>query len=243
MIRYALATYGRRPSSSDAWKEHPEIWTQLVLTKVLATKQGHEVLGVAFDYHRAPRTLADLPQLRSALTRAKQLRSCVMVDTLGRLLRAAAPAHREALLAELRSFGEHLYCAQSKARLREIEDAWISMLIDTPGLERQLAHASRKMTGENPKQTESARERSGATRRVRSQKIARQLDAIRTALRAAGRNGTGEEIAVVANERGLRTQRGTEWSGATVRQALRNQHRAASAASSPSKNCMGESCV
>ena len=233
MIRYALATYGRRPSSSDAWSEYPEIWTQLVLTKVFATKQGHEVFGVAFDYHRAPRTLADLPQLRSALTHAKQLRSCVLVDTLGRLLRAAAPEHRESLLAELRAFGEHLYCAHSKARLRDLEDTWIRMLIHTPDLERQLAHASRKVTGENRTRTGSARERSGAIRKTRSGNSARLLDAIRTELRNAGRKGTGDEIAVVANERGLRTQRGTEWTGATVRQALRNQHRTASASSRP----------
>jgi hypothetical protein len=155
MIRYGLATYGRKPSSADAWKENPEISTELVLTKVLANKQGHEVFGVAFDYHRAPRTLADLPRLRGALKRAKQLNTCVLVDTLGRLLRAAAPARREALLAELRAFGEHLYCAHSKRRLCDLDDTWISMLIHAPDLERQLAHASRKMTGANRTRTEN----------------------------------------------------------------------------------------
>lgn len=233
MIRYALATYGRRPASSDAWSEHPEIRTQLVLTKFLATRQGHEVFGVAFDYHRAPRTLADLPQLRAALTRAKQLSTCVLVDTLGRLLRAAAPAHREALLAELRAFGEQLYCAHSKARLRDLEDSWISALIHTPDLERQFAQTSRKVIGENRTRTESARERSRATRKGRSQKIARQLDAIRGELRTAGKKGTGDEIALLANKRGLRTQRGSEWTGATVRQTLRQQAAVAASVSGP----------
>jgi hypothetical protein len=236
MIRYALATYGPRPASSEDWQQHPQIRTQLVLTKHFADRQGIAVFGVAFDYHRAPRCLDDLPRLKQALARAKQTSEKVMVDCVGRILRAAKPEHRGHLLNELRAHGAWLHCGYSKAALCDIEDHEINAMLCLPNLERALAHAASRKFRLNRSRTESARSQSSATRRNKSQFAGRRLEQIRAELQAAGKRGSAVEVADLANQRGLRTQRRTEWTAANVRKVLRRDDRAQPPGGAPADN-------
>jgi len=226
MIRYALATYGPRPASPEDWQEHSQIRTQLVLTKLFADRQGIAVFGVAFDYHRSPRSLDDLPKLKQALARAKQIPDKVMVDCVGRILRAAKPEHRGRLLTELRADGASLHCGYNKAALCDIEDEKINAMLCLPDLERALSHAASRPLKLNRLRTEGARNRSSATLRSKSQFAGNRLAQIRAELQAAGKRGSAVEVADLANQRGLRTQRGTEWTAANVRQVLKRIERA-----------------
>ena len=229
MILYSLLTYGRRPRTLEQWNQHPQMLTQLVRMRAYAAGKGIDVAGGAFDYHRAPRSLFNLKNLRRVLAGGHD----VLIDSLGRLLRPAKPGDRPALLAELQEFGTQLHCAQSKRLLCDMDDGWISALQQCSDLERHLAHAARRQIGTHRARTASARTLSSAVRKIRSGKTVDQLEAIRAELHAVGKKGTGDEIASVANERGLRTQRGTEWTGGTVMQALRQRSDAAASTGVP----------
>lgn len=223
MLIYTLVTYGAKSDANRAARQQ----VRNVLTALKAS--GSEALAalkpsdlqVLVESGRSIERLTDLPILLRVLKGMKaQARSCVFVDDLRRLFRICPFDKREALLADLSEFNEHILAADRRKLLKRFtQDEVMFLCLAAEGRIRNVKDPSPRRGDRSA--TEAARAASKLARAKGADQKADVLDAVRRELSLKGVPVTNQMIADKANERGLLTTRGGEWRRDTVCRALK----------------------
>jgi DNA invertase Pin-like site-specific DNA recombinase len=211
-----------RVSTAGQGKSGLGIEAQRVALARFAEAEGCEVLGefVEVETGKGADALDRRPQLAAALALAKKARASVVVAKLDRLSRDVAfisdlmarrvPFIVAELGADADPFMLHLYAALAEKERNLIADR------------TRVALAARKAQGVklgNPRNLSEAGAKGAATQRVEADAFAANVLPIVRQIEAAGAK-THRAIAEALNARGVRTARGGEWHGSTVRNLL-----------------------
>lgn len=216
---YVLVTSGTKHSSL-ALQSRPGAETQMARIQRFAEITNCTVSSWMFDVARAPRRPASLATLFSSLREFKaEHQGALFIDDAARLFRGVASV--SIMIEALRPYCEFVFDTSRCKRLSELNDAeWVSLLGGAGAHQIKPFHPRSGLSG-NPDSLMEARRVSQLARAQKALKSARPLDALRTEMSANGTVPSHTAIAREANERGLRTSRGNEWSDVAVARALR----------------------
>lgn len=216
---YVLISYGPRPGRSLLDCEAAE--RQLRMLRYLAA--NHEVkLVTIHDYCRKVRALKDLPNLKKALGKMKEMgQGAISVLCLNELVHKVDLGRRQDFIDELLEYGDVLFCLRVGKLLRSFSEAELRELKLIKKPMARIAPPKGRVSEEHRKSAGKASEASRIARKQRSSRSGELLAKIREEFKQQGRPNTLQHIADEANRRGLLTQRGSAWSMATVSYQLR----------------------
>lgn len=232
---YVLVWYGKKHTRVRL-SLRPGARQQLLMIRHYAKKNGFEIAGFESEYHRkakAPRDFAVLFRLLDS-TRPEQERPAVILDDITRLMKRLPSNQVDNLLGELSPWFEHIHDARLGRSLDQVDGGFWKHLCGIIGkqkLDTEVTRAaSRRKTSAPPKQMRRAQKRATRERTRRADERAHQIAAVRNELLAGSPDTrlTFAAIARAANERGLKTSRGSDWTSVQVSRALQRLEKSGS---------------
>lgn len=213
ILCYVLITYGKKCSGS-LW-EHAEGADQLgSFGRFLAASPGL-VPKYFSDYRREIRRVDDLPKFSWMLRKLEQRGSGLLfIDDLHRIFRRTPEECRGSLLFEMRGYGSNIFSIRHRKRLSEFSDAETTLLLMRP---EKVKRPQRRSGRTN---TEKARVASVRSRAERAVETGNKIKALQDELLDTADKVTLQMVADQANERGMRTATGQQWTRQTVARAL-----------------------
>lgn len=215
LIFHVLLTYGRKLSgTSFELRDRAEAKPQLeVLDDLRSAHPEHEVKIVA-DYSREVTCLGDLEKLVGILSKLKNAgQGLVFVDDLHRIFRRTPQPARSELLSQMRSYGEHLLSIRHGKKLSDFSEREVRGLLCAE-------HVKPRAIPREGNDTTRATSASAALRSNGMRENARKLTIVKDDLERTHARATFQMIADKANESGLRTTRGLEWTRQSVQRTL-----------------------
>lgn len=224
LIGYILLSYGPR-HGRRALINRPGAGSQARRIEAFAAQLGNPKLTWAWDYARSPKGPDAYPDLFALLERLTEIdaRGVVLVDGIDRLFRRLpAPAIPE-VLGALKPHLPVLIDVSRATLLSDLDNAAWYSLTKPFAVKSRLATSP---TRANPPSdgNSSTRKARAVSQRVRSNtadRLARQIADLHDELAQEGPKPSNVELARVANDKQLRTSRGSPWSDVTVARAIR----------------------
>jgi hypothetical protein len=221
---YILLTWG--PRHGYKTKEHPAAQAQLrnIAAVIRGGFQQSRVVIAASDYTRKIHGPEDLPGLFHYLStaRLREAGTGLVMEDFNRIFRACTPEGKRFVLEALMEYGDLLTDLRTKLRLEQFGRSAISRLVREDMKPLNLARRPHPGSPESRRnQTERARDRSRAARKAHSDKLMRDLLALRDELEGEQGMVTINDLVDHANRAGLRNARGGPLTYPTVARALR----------------------
>jgi|GEM_PF-3416466 len=221
---YVILSHGPKPTGPLG--KHEAARQQLINLNAYQRAEGIENVKVAFDYAREVKNLDALPDLKYFLDRAKGRPTKIIIDDYRRIFHRCPIPARQELLNELLKYGPHFADMRLKLTLGGLDNAGRALLLnDTGPVKFQLEptppqrRPSSKMF--RKKQTSAATMASQKTRNLNADKKAKELSELKQRLAQKNLRPTLAEIAKAANEEGLKTTRGGNWTTSSVQRVLK----------------------
>lgn len=226
-IGYVLLWYGKKHTHVPIGRR-PGARQQLLMIDNYAKKNGLRVVEVVWEYVRQAKRPRDFAVLFRLLEhgRSEQNPPVVIIDDVRRLMMRLPSDQFTDLVMDLSPWFEHICDARLRFPLDQTDDGYwqyLAKMVEQERLDLEVARRTARRKGPAPArqmrraQTVAARER---TRRA--DESAHQIGALREELLAESPDAklTYAAIARAANERGLKTSRGSDWSSVQVSRAL-----------------------
>lgn len=230
MIGYVFLTSGAIRTSTP--QRYPSRQDQIDNIRFAADAIGLSPDEVSFVFEKVPRVhgLDSLPKLRHYLVRAAKTGQSFFIDDLRRVFYACPIDKRRELLRELAPYLELIHEISREGELAASRnDAGLRALVNVDRPVRYRAEPKerpQRSATTRKKQTARARRVSARSRKAQADRKAAQLQALKAKMLETREQVTNKALAEEANERGLKTTRGNEWSQATVKRTLDRLKRA-----------------
>ena len=226
-VGYVLLWYGAKHTRVPLGLR-PGARQQILMIDHYAKKNRFKLSTVEWEYVRQAQAPRDFGVLFRILerSRSEQDAPAVIVDDITRLMKRLPSDDASSLVIELTPWLERIHDARLGRSLDQVEIShWQYLFSLLNRDERNLAVArrmSRPRGSVSPKQMQRAQERAIKERKRRADESARMVAELRDELLAENPDTklTFAAIARAANERGLRTSRGSEWTSVQVSRAL-----------------------
>lgn len=221
---YILITWG--PRHGYKTKDHPAAQPQLrnIEAVIRGFSPENDILVAASDYTRKIRGPDDLPGLFRYLSEAHlgSAETGIMMEDFNRIFRTCTPEAKPVVLEALMDYSDFLVDLRTKTPLKLLKWSQISRLVRDKMTPLKLVRRNHPGSPENRReQTEQARSKSRAAKKARSDKLTRDLLALRHELECEQRKVTIDDLVDHANSAGLTNTRGGPLTYATVARALR----------------------
>jgi hypothetical protein len=179
------------------------------------------------DYCRKGTGLASFPTLVTCLRSCKGTRAKVLMDDIRRLFAICEPGCRQDPLTDLIDYGDHLVGLRQDLYNTAVQKDMSHFLKCNRPIRYRYGNIVSLLSEEDRRaQTARATARSGANRGLLADRMADTLVELREELMAAeGSAHSHRRLADIANDRGLRTTRGNQWTRATVARVLKRRLR------------------
>lgn len=226
MIFYIVLTHGAKPTGNI--RNHPAASQQIANLRGYweALKLETKPPPVVHDYRRKITGLSSLPNLSRELERmSARGEDVVLMDNIGRLFAACEKDRRAQLLEELHDYKMHLIGLKQGGKIWDMGQRRRLFMASGRETTRYTYGGKRRRTSmtkqDRLKQTTEATAASCIARGQSADEKARELDAVREDLSQERRKPTLKMIAEAANDRGITTTRGGNWSSSTVGRSLK----------------------
>lgn len=223
VLLYILITHGPRPcapiQNCSAAKQQITNFRHVMRDIV-----GASNVSACHDYSRKHATLSDLPTLETALSRAKERGSVIVIDDFRRIFVKCDFVHRVALLDELRGYSGHFRDLRTGADISQLNHSKARYILQVESPYKfELAKAPRPLrtTEEKRKQTLKATRASQVARSAAADQKAEALDELYRSLSSETGDLSMAALARTANQQGLKTTTGRSWTGVSVARALK----------------------
>ena len=210
---YVFITYGKKPSGTP--RNHAEARTQLdALDRIRAQHPDKEVKVIS-EYCRSVRHLNNLPKFNGMLSVLESAGiGLFFIDDLHRIFRRSPPDARESCLSEMRAYEGYIFSLRHKRKLSEFSEEQIALLLHYT---EQVKIPRSRVGASN---TEKARIASSRSRTDRSIEIGLEIRKLQAELLDTNDAITLQMVADLANERGMKTATGKQWTRQTIGKAL-----------------------
>lgn len=217
-IAYALQTYGAKHSKTP-WKKRPEVKPQVQKIERFVGSPGDKRIHWVFEYCRKAQSLDDLPNLKSILTGLSTRQgSAVLIDDAARIFKIVDRSNVKNILACLSDPKNKLFDLEAGKLVSEFSNYQQGHLIYTSKKPVEpILHAP---SGRYNTEMRNAQRFSRAVRAQMAQRSARPVFDLKQKLEMDGTKISFSELARQANAQGLKTTRGSDWSGKAVQRAL-----------------------
>jgi hypothetical protein len=224
MIGYVFLSSGAMRTSSP--ERYPARQDQIENVSLAMEAVGGSPEEMTIVIEKSPQItgLRSLPKLARCLAAELKGDKQVFIDDMRRVFYSCPIAHRRTLFEEIWPFAPIIFeVARSGSALstRTKSEMIALLLVDRPVRYRavpkerlQLSESARK------RQTRIARYQSARSRAATADRKATQLNALKSEMLATQAQVTNKALADEANERGLKTTRGNDWTPATVKRTL-----------------------
>lgn len=226
MIFYIVLTHGAKPTGKIG--NHPAASQQIANLRGYwdGLKRETKPPPVVHDYRRKITGLSSLPSLSHALATVKASgQGAIVMDNIARLISACDEEQQLGLFNELIDYGDHLVGLRQGGYLSRMNEIQLTMLASGRETTRYTYGGKRRRTSmtkqDRLKQTTEATAASRIARGQAADEKARELDAVREDLSQEHRKPSLKMIAEAANDRGITTTRGGNWSSSTVGRSLK----------------------
>ncbi|MCI2395073.1 recombinase family protein [Aliiroseovarius sediminis] len=203
---------------------YPAVTQQLTNLKHLSDRLEGQKLGVYHDYAREVKGLSSLPTLKHLLDQIDGKKGRVVIDDYRRIFARCPQKLRFDLLAELEQFGWHFLDLKLRAHIGELSQLQkMTLLTASSPIKFELKPVPRaeRPLEERQRQTRKAAAVSRIIRTKNADSKARELAELKESLKKGGRSTSAKALAAHANEQGIKTTRGGEWSASSVRRVLK----------------------
>lgn len=223
MLLYLLIDHGPKPRGS-LWNCNGAKQQMTNFRHALQGIEGADDLPVRHDYSRKHSTLSDLPELRSVLSRAKEIGDAILIDDFRRVFIKCSRSQRVALFKELQGFSGHFRDLRTGKDIGQLTHSTARHILSVESPYRfELAKTPRspRSIEDKREQTRKATQASKSARGAAADQKARALDELYRSLSSRTQDVSMVALAREANERGLKTTAGRGWTGTAVTRALK----------------------
>ncbi|WP_156874849.1 hypothetical protein [Sulfitobacter alexandrii] len=223
MIGYILISYGPKPSggleSCSAARQQ-----RINLFEAAERLTGERKFACYYDYARKVEGLDQLPKLRGTLDNAKKKGFRVFIDTYLRLFCNCPISNRKQLLKDLQRYSGHLFDVETASDIGDLNDTYKArLLLAVSPVRFKLGKQprSQRSAHEKHRQTSKATKASQRARSAAADAKAAELLGLQKDLTEVDKTPKLAALVKAANDRGLKTTRGNDWTVSSAQRALR----------------------
>lgn len=220
---YVLLTWGARHGYKI--QDHPAAHSQLrnIRARLREERPDLRIAIKAYDYARKVDGPEDLPGLFDYFSKARraEMDSTLVLEDFNRIFRACTPDGKLLVQKALMDYGDLMLDARTSKRLEQLGRSEISRLVRDNMKPLNLAQRPRRGCPEGRReQTEQARKQSQLARKAISDRLTRDLLALRERIEQDEGKITVGDLVDHANRAGMRNTRGRPLTYQTVARML-----------------------